>query len=152
MPNDELIQALRRFRKAGLPLVALLEQDGQDDAVASVWRAITAAALVLEKAVAAAKPRSTGKPNPLWDCVCEAFGLQPVTRSDRTRVGRIVADLKAKGADPAGVSARIDRYRAKWPDITCTPEALLKHWDSLGSDKPPAEMTAMEKWLKEQGQ
>lgn len=65
----------------------------------------------------------------IWDAVCEAFKLTPVTKRERTRVGGIVRDLKLKEATPADIVTRLARYRAEWPTITATPEALLKHWD-----------------------
>lgn len=72
---------------------------------------------------------SNRKPQPLWDAVVRAFRLDPVTQAERSRIGRIVRDLKAKGADPDDIPRRLDRYRATWPNAADTPEALLKHWD-----------------------
>lgn len=66
---------------------------------------------------------------PLWDSVVRAFKLSPVTKAERSRVGRIVRDLEAKGAAPDDVDRRLQRYRLTWPKAADTPEALLKHWD-----------------------
>lgn len=86
---------------------------------------------------------------PLWDAVVRAFKLNPVTRSERSRVGRIVRDLVAKGADPGDVERRLMRYRNAWPKAADTPEALLKHWDRFAEPvgifdvdpvEPPAEV------------
>jgi len=71
------------------------------------------------------------KRDPLWDAVVHHFGLRPVTKSEKSRVGRVVRELRAKGAEPDDVGRRIERYRAAWPNITCTLEALLKHWDAF---------------------
>lgn len=81
------------------------------------------------------------KPNPLWDAICAAFGLSPVTRAECKRVGGIVRDLELKQATPADIAIRLARYRAEWPTVADTPEALLKHWDRFavpgkGQSKP----------------
>jgi len=73
-----------------------------------------------------AQPR---EPDPIWDGVCAAFHLSPVTKSERSRVGAIVSDLKAKGASPEDIPVRLAHYKSEWPNAADTPEALLKHWD-----------------------
>ena len=78
------------------------------------------------KLAKAQKPR---KANPVWDAVCSVFGLKPQTSSEQTRVGRIVRDLKIKAVTPDELQERVKRYKAAWPEIDCTPEAVLKHWD-----------------------
>lgn len=75
------------------------------------------------------------KPNEVWDWVCEAFGLEPKTRNERTRIGRVASDLKAKGATREGLRMRMDRYRQEWPKAACTPEAIAKHWDHFGQER-----------------
>lgn len=72
---------------------------------------------------------------PLWDAVCEVFKLNPVTKSDRSRIGKVVADLKAKNATPDDVHVRFGRYIAAWPSLTPTPEALVKHWDTFATER-----------------
>ena len=84
------------------------------------------------------KPR---QPDPIWDAVCAEFGLNPVTKSERSRVGGIVRDLKLKGAAAADIGERLARYRAAWPKAAATPEALLKHWDTFGGTAPASEPT-----------
>lgn len=73
--------------------------------------------------------------NLLWDAVCEVFELNPVTKSDRSRIGKVVADLKAKNATPDEIHVRFGRYVASWPSITPTPEALVKHWDTFATER-----------------
>lgn len=85
----------------------------------------------------AAKPKTTPKPrepDPVWDHVCRVWSLEPVTPAQRSRVGRIVRDLKALGASPADLDARMARYRVEWPRAECTPEALLKHWERFAME------------------
>jgi hypothetical protein len=84
--------------------------------------------------------RGASRRDPLWDAVVHHFRLRPVAKSEKSRVGRVVRDLRAKGAEPDDVGRRIERYRAAWPNITCTPEALLKHWDAFA--EPAGELDA----------
>jgi len=74
----------------------------------------------------------------LWGAVCELFGLKPVTKSDRSRIGRIVRDLAMKGGTPDELRSRVARYRAEWPRCECTPESLCKHWDRFATERKPA--------------
>ncbi|MBL1218686.1 MAG: helix-turn-helix domain-containing protein [Planctomycetes bacterium] len=67
--------------------------------------------------------------NPIWDTVVRLFKLNPVTKSDHSRIGRVVHDLTSKRATPEEIEQRLERYRAKWPTMSATPEALVKHWD-----------------------
>jgi len=72
--------------------------------------------------------------NELWDALCAAFGLDPRTKGERSRVGKVVRDLGQKGALPAEVAVRLARYRREWPSAADTPEALLKHWDRFAKE------------------
>lgn len=67
----------------------------------------------------------------IWDEICRAFQLEPVTASERSRVGKIVRDLKQKQATPEDIAQRLDRYSRAWPQAARTPEALAKHWDAF---------------------
>lgn len=78
----------------------------------------------------------------LWIAVCELFSLKPETKADRSRVGRVVSDLTAKGATCDELKIRVERYRAEWSNVECTPEALLKHWDRFGAAGAPRTGTA----------
>jgi hypothetical protein len=73
----------------------------------------------------------------LWDSVCGLFDLKPKTKADRTRCGRVVRDLKTKGATPDELRTRTNRYKAEWPSVECTPEAVCKHWERFARDPPP---------------
>jgi len=67
--------------------------------------------------------------------VCE---LKPATKGDRARIGKVVADLKAKSATPDEIFIRAARYREQWPTVAFTPEALVKHWDTFAKATRPA--------------
>ncbi|MCK4625053.1 MAG: hypothetical protein KAV00_07070 [Phycisphaerae bacterium] len=77
---------------------------------------------------AGAKPR---KRDLIWDKICEIFGLDPVTKLEKSRIGKIVSDLKLKKATPEEIRRRADNYKLHWPDAAFTPEALTKHWDTM---------------------
>ncbi len=79
-------------------------------------------------------PETPSKRNVLWDTLCELWGLRPVTQSDKSRLGRIVRDLKLKGATPDDLRTRRERYLAAWPAAECSPEALVKHWDRFATE------------------
>lgn len=91
-------------------------------------------------ASAAASPNSLARRSPrkadlIWDQVVEVFGIKVVTEADQKRVGRIVRDLSAKGATPDSIYSAVARYENEWPNVECTPEALLKHWDRFATNE-----------------
>jgi hypothetical protein len=75
------------------------------------------------------------QPNKLWDSLCYTFQLRPVTKNEKSRLGRAVKDFVAKGATPEDIAIRSERYRMEWPNAAFTPEALFKHWDYMGQEK-----------------
>lgn len=61
--------------------------------------------------------------------MCDEFGFPHNLKGvHATRIGKVVRDLKDADAQPHEIADRAARYRAKWPDAACTPEALAKHW------------------------
>lgn len=68
----------------------------------------------------------------IWDKICDLFGLQPVTKTERSRIGKVVSNLKKKKATPEIIQERYGKWSDLYPDAHCTPEALFKHWDALG--------------------
>ncbi len=82
-------------------------------------------------------PRA-GKPRPrdlIFERVCELWFPSGVSPTDRTRIGKVVRDLKAHHATPDEIDARLARYRRDEPTWTDSPEALAKHWDRFEKDK-----------------
>jgi hypothetical protein len=69
--------------------------------------------------------------NPFWDAFCQSFKLKPTTKAEKTRVGKLARDLKAKTEDADMLAVQVARYSEQHPDWTLTPEAVMKHWDSL---------------------
>ena len=68
-------------------------------------------------------------PDAIWETVVQIWFPSGVAPSDQKRIGKIVRDLKAKGATPDEILTRLDRYRRQWPAAADTPEAVVKHWD-----------------------
>jgi hypothetical protein len=93
--------------------------------------------LNLRKGNAKGKPLTPveRKPNPLWDSLCYTFQLRPVTKSEKSRLGKAVREFGEKGATPDDIAIRSERYRTEWPNAAFTPEALFKHWDYMGQAK-----------------
>jgi hypothetical protein len=74
------------------------------------------------------KPR---EPNPVWDAICDLWGIRPVTRSDMKRIGLLTRDYKAKlnGSGVDEIARRREHHRLAWPKVEASPESVLKHWD-----------------------
>lgn len=68
----------------------------------------------------------------IWDALSEEIG-SPSTKTERSRRGKCVAELREASASPAQVHERCARWRAGWPDMTLTDTALVKHWTTLGT-------------------
>lgn len=85
------------------------------------------------------KPRARTPRDDLFDALVAAFG--PASTPARSAFyGRTVTELLAAEATPAQVqAARIEMSRRGWNKPT--PEALVKHWDSLLNDTQRAQPT-----------
>lgn len=69
--------------------------------------------------------------NPLWDAVAEVWFEGSIKRPHFRRIGKIVRDLNDLGATPNELRRRITNYRHLMPKCVCSPEAIVKWWDSL---------------------
>lgn len=69
----------------------------------------------------------------VWDCVVELFGFKaPHPKSEATRIGKVSAFLKTKGATPEEMRRRFQNAKSSWSAGTpFGPEALTKWWDQL---------------------
>lgn len=63
------------------------------------------------------------------------FRLKLVTDDEIDEMDRIVDTLLLKGAVVKDIAIRLNRYRLKLPNALCTPQAFLRHFDTLA---PPA--------------
>lgn len=77
-------------------------------------------------------------PDPLWDAVCLACGIEQADLTNRSRAATngAVGDLRRARADPAEVPGRAGRWAKMFPGATLTPSALAKHWPQLNGTKP----------------
>jgi hypothetical protein len=87
----------------------------------------------------AAPVSSANLGKPVGQVMREVWGFNPETRAEWKRFEAVFRDLvlKSKG-DPEAVRTTVRRYRRAWPDIECTPEAALKHWDRMNPPPKPA--------------
>ena len=84
--------------------------------------------------------RDKSRWNRLWDTVLNEFGIATMSKTKKTRLGKIVRDLYDRHALPEEVGLRRKRYKEVMPaGCVCTPEALEKHWDMC------AQLTSVEK-------
>ena len=72
----------------------------------------------------------------LWEELARVVGWRPDAgdRTAETRFGRAVNAFAATGADAAELRRRAGNYRALFPTVALTPEALVKHWSACGED------------------
>lgn len=101
---------------------------------------------ILEFHVAANEPTVKAKAereqrDKLWDEVCRIFNINPQTKNERSRIGKVVNDLLVKGAVPQELPHRLSNFQSSWPAIVPTPEALLKHWDTCRNGHKPEQET-----------
>lgn len=76
-----------------------------------------------------------GVPNPAWDLLVDLFDLEVVTRTQQTRVGKLVKELKQLKSSPRKLKQAVRTYKARWPNVECTPEAVLKHYGVLRENR-----------------
>lgn len=64
----------------------------------------------------------------LFDAVAEVCSVDIRAKSNAGRVAKAVNSLVDLEATPDDVRTRAARYRANWPNVACTPSALVAHW------------------------
>lgn len=72
----------------------------------------------------------------------QALGHGPETRGERAKWADAVTQLVAAGATPLDVERRVAVYRRRWPDVACTPHALISHWGELGARRGATSLAA----------
>ncbi len=73
-----------------------------------------------------------GRRDALWEALVAAIGEGPTTKGENGRWGEAVAQLRAAGATPIQIGARVFEYRRRWPKIELTPTAVSNNWTTLG--------------------
>ncbi len=76
------------------------------------------------------------EPNPVWDTICDLWGLNPVTKADQKRLGSLTRDYRLKLGDlpVTEIARRRANHLAAWPSVEASPESLLKHWDRFADN------------------
>jgi len=76
-------------------------------------------------------PAKGRKRDPIWDIVCDLWGLKPQTPTEKSGLGKIVREMKTKGGTPELIKDLKEVYEREWPTMNCTPRAVLSHWDTF---------------------
>ena len=74
--------------------------------------------------------------DPLWDSLVDEIG-DVFTKTERDQRNKALKELRAIGATEGDIRSRCHAYRVKWPGISLTATALVKHWSTLGSKPAP---------------
>lgn len=74
----------------------------------------------------------------LFEAVCEVTGIDPARLAPRTRgaLNGVLRELRTVNASPEQVHMAARVYRKRWPNVTLTAQALVKHWPTLFGDAP----------------
>jgi hypothetical protein len=94
----------------------------------------------LSLAVASEPAKPAKARNPLFDALVDACGMDytEMTKRQCDSTAVAAAQLRGVNADPNEVAARAAVYRRKFPNTTCTPNALASHWAALNPHTQPA--------------
>jgi hypothetical protein len=80
-------------------------------------------------------PKSTRQPNPIFDALCEACGMDPAevsaNRSESAKVGVAASKLTKLNPDRAEILRRASAWPAVMGDATMTPHAIANNWARL---------------------
>lgn len=74
----------------------------------------------------ASRPR-----NELFDAIATNFFNGAIAKADASRIGKLAATLKERGATPEQVAEKKAAYARMHSDWDMTPEAVVKHWPQL---------------------
>ena len=81
------------------------------------------------------------KPDPIWNAVADRWFGGKVIKSQATRVGKIVRDLRALVTDPERaaeeIAVRVAHMTEAWGGGTETPESVVKHWHKFAQPTTP---------------
>jgi len=85
------------------------------------------------------KPRKPRAPDPIWDALVAACGVDTTSMPDsaRSACNGAVAQLRRIGAEPSEILRRAEAFRRHWPQVTLTPTALVRRWSEVTQPPPP---------------
>jgi hypothetical protein len=99
----------------------------------------------------ATEPKPTAKPrkaDPLFETLAEVCGQVPSETTPQAEKATAVALAGIRKARPTVTPEEIRRraanYRTKFPGASLTPQALAKHWPTLGAESPEVERANLE--------
>lgn len=72
----------------------------------------------------------------LWDALVAEWKLPMGTLTQRSRIGRLVTELKGAGAVAADIPIRRQRVIDAWGPEKATPESVVKHWSLFDGSGP----------------
>lgn len=82
----------------------------------------------------------------LWDALTDELG-EVTTRTERGRRNAALRELRAAGATPDDIRERCSAYRARWPDIDLTANALVGNWSLLAKPAPRGKQSNLDRAL-----
>ncbi len=71
----------------------------------------------------------------IFDAIVANFFQGPLAKADGSRIGKLAATLRERGASPEQVAEKKSAYIRMHPDWDATPEAVVKHWPNLIIEK-----------------
>jgi uncharacterized protein YdaU (DUF1376 family) len=95
-----------------------------------------------ENAPASPGARADFEKKDLWEDLVAEFRLVPVTDRELKQYRAVVHALHAKCARKGDIPTWAKLYRKEWPNVKCTPWALVKWWDYFAPKQPKAETPA----------
>lgn len=69
----------------------------------------------------------------MWDVMVEVTGVDPASKNEKSRRGKVVKELLELGATPDDVRVRATRYRRRYPGITFTDTGFIGRWGECGN-------------------
>ena len=77
----------------------------------------------------------------LYKALTHEMGYDPTTKNEIAKFNKVIKEISLAGGTADQISERVQIYKKKWPTMTLTPTAILKHWTMLGQiyeeNKPP---------------
>ena len=77
----------------------------------------------------------------LYKSLTHNIGYEPKTKNEIGKFNKVIKEISLAGGTAEEITDRVEVYKKKWPTMTLTPTAILKHWTMLGQmveeNKPP---------------
>lgn len=85
------------------------------------------------------RPARRREPDPLFDAMVQAFGINPqaMPANERGKVNGACKQIRDIGGTPEQIPRAKNRYHELFPKAACTPMALMNHWSQLVNGAGP---------------